>query len=85
MQHRQDHGGELTVIAAIIEAQVIESFLIHLGLATRVPPRSPVRRPGCCVARRDVGGAGEGDDSGPFPCPGIAGLASFMLRVNEVL
>lgn len=23
------------------------------------------------------------DDSGPFPCPGIAGFVSFTLRVNE--
>jgi hypothetical protein len=23
------------------------------------------------------------DDSGPFPCPGIAGSVSFTLRVND--
>jgi hypothetical protein len=27
--------------------------------------------------------AGYNDDSGPIPCPGTAGLASFTLRVNE--
>ena len=30
-----------------------------------------------------AGVAGVDDDSGPFPCPGIAGLISFTLRVNE--
>ena len=30
-----------------------------------------------------AGNAGVNDDSGPFPCPGIAGLGSFTLRVNE--
>jgi len=30
-----------------------------------------------------AGVAGGDDDSGPFPCPGIAGLGSFTLRVND--
>jgi hypothetical protein len=30
-----------------------------------------------------AGGAGRDDHSGPFPCPGTAGLVSFPLRVNE--
>ena len=30
-----------------------------------------------------AGDAGRDDDRGPFPCPGIAGLVSFTLRVNE--
>jgi hypothetical protein len=30
-----------------------------------------------------AGVAGVDDDSGPFPCPGIAALPSFTLRVNE--
>jgi hypothetical protein len=30
-----------------------------------------------------AGGAGVDDDSGPFPCPGIAGVVSFTLRVND--
>jgi len=29
--------------------------------------------------------AGGDDESGPFPCPGIAGPDSFTLRVNEAL
>jgi hypothetical protein len=37
-------GGELKMIAAILEAPVIENNLTHLGLRSRVTPRSPARR-----------------------------------------
>jgi hypothetical protein len=30
-----------------------------------------------------AGAACGDDDSGPFPCPGIAGWGSFTLRVND--
>jgi hypothetical protein len=36
-------GGELKVIAAILEQAVIEKILTHLGLQARAPPRSPAR------------------------------------------
>ena len=34
-------GGELKIIAAIIDAPLIERILTHLGLCARAPPRSP--------------------------------------------
>jgi hypothetical protein len=36
-------GGELKIIAAILEQTVIEKFLMHLGLQARAPPRAPAR------------------------------------------
>ena len=36
-------GGELKIIAAILEAPVIERILTHLGLQARAPPRAPER------------------------------------------
>ena len=47
------------------------------GAAIKAAPSSRCRQP--CQA----GAAGGDDDSGPFPCPGIAGLGSFTLRVND--
>jgi hypothetical protein len=34
---------ELKIIAAILEAPVIEKILTHLGLQARAPPRAPAR------------------------------------------
>ena len=45
LEHCPDCGGELRFIAALLEAAVIERILTHLGLATRLPPRSPTRLP----------------------------------------
>ena len=36
-------GGELKIIASILEAPVIERILTHLGLQARAPPRAPAR------------------------------------------
>jgi len=36
-------GGELKIIAAILEQPVIEKILMHLGLQARAPPRSSAR------------------------------------------
>jgi hypothetical protein len=36
-------GGELTIIAAILEAPVIERILTHLGLQARAPPGASAR------------------------------------------
>ena len=46
-------------------------------LRSRLRLRRNAKQPG------QAGGAGGHDDSGPFPCPGIAVLGSFTLRVNE--
>ena len=43
MEHCPNCGGELRIIAAILEQPVIEKILAHLGLQARAPPRSPAR------------------------------------------
>ncbi len=43
MEHCPNCGGELKIIAAILEAPVIEKILTHLGLQARAPPRAPAR------------------------------------------
>jgi len=43
MQHCPNCGGELQIIAAILEQPVIENILTHLGLQARAPPRAAER------------------------------------------
>jgi hypothetical protein len=43
MQHCPNCGGELKIIAVILEQPVIEKILQHLGLQARAPPRAPAR------------------------------------------
>ena len=43
MEHCPNCGGQLKIIAAILEQQVIEKILTHLGLQARAPPRAPDR------------------------------------------
>ena len=43
LEHCPNCGGELKIIAAILERPVIEKILTHLGLQARAPPRSPAR------------------------------------------
>ena len=43
LEHCPNCGGELKIIAAILEAPVIEKILTHLGLHARAPPRAPAR------------------------------------------
>jgi hypothetical protein len=43
MEHCPNCGGELKIIAAILEQAVIEKILTHLGLQARAPPRAPAR------------------------------------------
>ena len=43
MRHCPNCGGELKIIAAILEQPVIEKILTHLGLQARAPPRAPTR------------------------------------------
>jgi hypothetical protein len=46
-QHRPDcGGGELKIIAAILERPVIEKILTHLGLDPQTPPRGRAREAG---------------------------------------
>jgi len=42
-EHCPNCGGELKIIAAILEQSVIEKILTHLGLQARAPPRAPAR------------------------------------------
>jgi hypothetical protein len=47
MQHCPNcGGGELKIIAAILERPVIEKILSHLGLDPQPPPRGRVREAG---------------------------------------
>ena len=41
--HCPNYGGDLRIIAAILEPPVIEKILTHLGLQARAPPRAPAR------------------------------------------
>ena len=43
LEHCPNCGGELKVIAAILEQPMIEKILAHLGLQARAPPRAPAR------------------------------------------
>ena len=43
LEHCPNCGGELKIIAAILEQPVIEKILMHLGLEARAPPRAPAR------------------------------------------
>ncbi len=43
MEHCPNCGCELQIIAAILQAQVIDRILTHLGLQARAPPRAPAR------------------------------------------
>ena len=43
LEHCPNCGGELKIIAAILEQPVIEKILTHLGLQARAPPRASAR------------------------------------------
>jgi len=43
LMHGPNCGGELKIIAAVLEAPVIGKILTHLGLQARAPPRAPAR------------------------------------------
>ena len=45
MEHCPNCGGDLKIIAAILEAPVIEKILTHLGLQARAPLRALARGP----------------------------------------
>jgi hypothetical protein len=52
MQHFPNCGGDLKIIAAILEQPVIEKIRTHLGLQARAPPRAPARGQALQAARR---------------------------------
>lgn len=43
LEHCPNCGGELKIIAAILEQPVVEKILTRLGLEARAPPRAPAR------------------------------------------
>ena len=43
LEHCPNCGGEVKVIAAILERRSIEKILSHLGLEARAPPRASAR------------------------------------------
>jgi hypothetical protein len=43
MEHFPNCDGEIKIIAAILQAPVIEEIHTHLGLQARAPPRAPAR------------------------------------------
>lgn len=43
LEHCPNCGGELKIIAAILDQPVIEKILTHLGLQARAPPCAPAR------------------------------------------
>ena len=43
MEHCPTCGGDLKIIAAILDQPVIEKILAHLGLQARAAPRAPAR------------------------------------------
>ncbi len=45
MEHCPNCGSELKIIAAILDAPVIEKILTYLGLQARAPPRASARGP----------------------------------------
>ena len=50
MQHCPNSGGQRKIIAAILERQVIEKTLTHLGLDPQPPPSGRARGAGHDVA-----------------------------------
>ena len=44
LEHCPNCGGELKIIAAILEAPVIERILMHLGVQARVPARGHLQQ-----------------------------------------
>ena len=43
LEHCPNYVGHLKIIAAILEAALVERILTHLGLQARAPPRAPAR------------------------------------------
>ena len=54
MEHCPNCGGDLKIIAAILEQSGIEKILTHLGLQACAPPRAPARGDGHAIWRSQV-------------------------------
>ena len=50
LEHCPNCGGELKIIAAILDAPVIGRIFTHLGLQARAPPRAAARERALQVA-----------------------------------
>ena len=58
LEHCPNCGGQLRIVAAILESAVIEQIPTHLGLQARAPPPGPGARPHatrCVMAARRTG------------------------------
>jgi hypothetical protein len=53
LEHGPNCGGELKIVAAILEPSVIEKILTHLGLQARAPPPGHWLRQGLCGTGRN--------------------------------
>ena len=60
LEHGPNCGGELQIVAAILELPVLEKILTHLVLQARAPPRAPA--PGQALQAEP----GHQQSSGPF-------------------
>ena len=62
IEHCPNCGGQLKIIAAILESAVIERIVTHLGLQARAPPRVPARGDfqQAARSRRGTPGCGQG-------------------------
>ena len=58
IEHCPNCGGQLKIIAAILESAVIERILTHLGLQARAPPQGTA--PGAGARRFSAGGRDRG-------------------------
>ena len=75
LKHCPNCGGELKIIAAILERPVIEKILTHLRLQARAPPRSVAHHRKREMRVRCVQGAAAKRPSGTGCGPGPARLA----------
>jgi hypothetical protein len=87
MAHCPNCGGELKIIAAIMEQPVIEKILTHLGLQARVPPHQGLDCTLCAgrgsSSRQRNSYARSGHNSGLAPAAKLTGLAMQDDRLRQ--
>jgi len=69
MEHCPNCGGNLKIIAAILEQPVVEKIFTHLGLQARAPPRAAGPWPSLASGLSEVN---HPRSSGP--APGLVGM-----------
>jgi hypothetical protein len=75
MEHGPNCGGQLKIIAVILEAPVIGKILTHVGLQARAPPQAPARGLALQAARgRPTGTFQATQHPGPAKSAATAGL-----------